>query len=61
MKFNVTRTSDWEYREQVNINTLEELMKFADDNGEIIITPYNPVVNVTGGLPSIEIYDDWRE
>lgn len=60
MKFNVRKTSDWNYREQASISTLEELMKFVDDNGEIIITPCTNV-NVAGGLPTIEIYDDYRE
>ena len=58
MKFNITKASDWNYRNQVNISTLEELMKFADDNGQLIISPYNPI---TDKQPSIEIYDDWRE
>lgn len=61
MKFNVTKTSDWKYHEQVSISTLEELMKFVDDNGEIIIIQHNPIMNVTGALPTIEIYDDYRE
>lgn len=61
MKFEVRKTSDWNYRKQIDIKTLKELMEFVNDNGQIIITPYNPIVNVTGGLPSIEIYDDWRE
>lgn len=58
MKFNVTKTSDRNYRNQLNISTIEELMEFADDNGQLIISPYNPATNKQ---PSIEIYDDWRE
>ena len=58
MKFKVTKTSDWNYRENVDISTLEELMKFADDNGQLIISPNNPI---THKQPSIEIYDDWGE
>jgi len=61
MKFNITKTSDWNYREQASISTLEELMKFVNDNGVIIIIPYDPIVNDTDGLPTIEIYDDYRE
>ena len=61
MKFEVSKTSDWTYRKQIDIKTLEELMEFVNDNGQIIITPYDPIVDVIVGLPSIEIYDDWRE
>ncbi len=58
MKFYVTRTSDWKYKEQVEINTLEELIDFVRDNGDIIIQKPYPYRD---NLPSIEIYDDWRE
>ena len=57
MKFKVKKTSDWNYSENVDISTLEELMEFADDNGQLIISPHNPITK----QPSIEIYDDWRE
>lgn len=38
----------------IEINTLEELVAFIDEVGEIIISKDNP-------LPEIEIYDDYRE
>ena len=57
MKFNVTRTSDWEYLEQKEINNLEELLDFCRENGgDIIIS-----IDRTKEFPRIEIYDDWRE
>ena len=63
MKFNVTRTSDYGYLEQKEFNTLEELLDFCKKNGEIILSsPPEPVVKVNREyLPSIEIYDTWRE
>ena len=62
MKFEVTRTSDWNYKERVEINTLEELLNFCKENDQIIITVPEPVVKVNREyLPSIEIYDTWRE
>ncbi len=68
MKFNVTRTSDWGYREQIEINSLEELISFIKEHGECIVNvPIAPIgIETTDSfkkslIPSIEIYDDWRE
>ncbi|NCU26025.1 hypothetical protein EOM86_04805 [Candidatus Nomurabacteria bacterium] len=38
----------------IEINTLEELVAFVDEVGDIIISKDNP-------MPEIEIYDDYRE
>ena len=38
----------------IEINTLEELMKLVEKEGRIIILP-------TKRMPTIEIYDDFRE
>lgn len=59
MKFNVTKTSDWGYRKTIEINTLEELMKFVEDNDEIVLIPSHKFKEDV--LPTIEIYDTWRE
>ena len=57
MKFDVRKTSDFEYQKQVNIYSLEHLMDFCRENGgDIIIS-----IDCTKELPKIEIYDDWRE
>ena len=63
MKFNITRTSDWDYLEQKEINTLEELVSFVKTNGPCIVTaPINIESSINKWtIPSIEIYDDWRE
>lgn len=65
MEFQVFRTSG-EYqrpcercylrnnRYMVTINDLDELIEFSKKYGEIII--YDE-----GGVPQLEIYDDWRE
>lgn len=58
MNFNITRTSDWDFSEQKEINTLEELMLFIKNNGSCIIThAAEPYVKIH----QIEIYDDYRE
>lgn len=54
MIFTVYKTSDrWQGPEyKVEINSLEELIKFQQDCGECIILKWNN---------EIEIYDDYRE
>jgi hypothetical protein len=37
MKFIIKKASDWDYIEEIEINTLEELLKFYKVNGEIVI------------------------
>ena len=39
----------------IEIRTLEELMKLIEKEGQIVISPNSK------GLPTIVIYDDWRE
>lgn len=52
VKFKVEKTSNWGYQAEVEINTIEELIKFIKDNGsKIIICEDN----------TIEIYDTYRE
>ena len=41
----------------IEINSLEELLRFIEDNGRIIIGQSND----NGGVMEIEIYDDYRE
>lgn len=54
MKFTVYKTSDmWrDHKRQVEINSLEELIKFQQDCGQCIILKWDN---------EIEIYDDYRE
>lgn len=57
MKFDVRKTSDFEYQKQITIYSLEQLLDFCRKNGgDIIIS-----IDATKKLPKIEIYDDWRE
>lgn len=60
MKFILRRTSDYSKTSEVEINTLEELLKLEkDERCELIIGNHDYGENK--GLPFIEIYDDWRE
>ena len=73
MRFKITRTSDWENcpcRESVfnretqeyniEINTLEDLVAFAKKYGKLIFMDNN-FYGEEKDIPSIEIYDDYRE
>ena len=53
MKFVVTKSSDWDYKEEVEINTLEEMKDFQ------IQTQHSLIVSFYAG--TIEIYDSYRE
>lgn len=55
-KFIVNKTSDWDYKEIVEINSIEELLTFRDNCHHPIIIS----TSVTGDN-KIEIYDDYRE
>jgi len=49
MKFQVTKASDWDYKEEVEINTLEELVELSKKDGIILEGNH------------IKIYDDYVE
>ena len=50
MIFEVTKCSDWNYKNKIEINTFEELISFVKENGKIVFD----------GI-GIEIYDYYRE
>lgn len=54
MKFIVNKTSDWTYKEEVEISSLDELLKMVTDNKNEIIIGQND------GEWYIEIYDAYR-
>lgn len=59
MQVKITQTSDWDYREYREMNTLEELVQFMRDNhGSLVLMdcPESDSVEF-----EIEIYDTWRE
>ena len=61
MKFVVTKSSDWGYEDEVEINTLEELKEFQSksNNSSLIINFCATVDDKYDG--EIEIYDGYRE
>ena len=57
MKFKVIRSSDWPEDEtkMVELDTLEDLMAY------IISTDKSVIVHYFSEMPTLEIYDDYRE
>lgn len=63
MKFVKTKSSDWDYREIIEINSLQDLLDLCKNEGRFIInkTEYKgDKYSKTDGW-EIEIYDTWRE
>ncbi len=61
MKFIVLKASDYEYRQEIEINNLKELMEFVDsiENSVIIEKDYD---HITDKLENtLMIYDDYLE
>lgn len=58
------RLGDDKYDDQdahyINIDTLDELLRFVDKHGQIVIYPNN-LKEYDGVDYEIEIYDKWRE
>ena len=51
-KFKVNKTSDWDYKVEVEINTIDELINFIKESGSKIVVYEDN---------TIEIYDTYRE
>lgn len=52
MKFLIKKSSDYYYKDEKEINSFDELLKFIDENESIIMNKNSNI---------IEIYDDYRE
>lgn len=58
MKMIISKTSDWDYKEEKGFSSLQELLEFVNEQGECILIPPDPYVKKEWEL---EIYDDYRE
>ena len=56
MKFILTQASDWNRKDEIEINSLAELMSLVDEYGSIIIYQQDNYSD-----PEIKIYDDYVE
>lgn len=59
MWFKIQKASDWDYKSEKDISTLEELMEFVKENGEIIVRLKESLA--AESCPTIKIYDDYVE
>jgi predicted GNAT family N-acyltransferase len=57
MKFKLTKASDWWWEDEIEINTLEELLELYKIYGNLVIETSFENDNIY----EIEIYDDYRE
>lgn len=53
MNFEVSKSSDWDYKDTVCINSIEDLQKFQEECCNSIIINFKS--------KTIEIYDGYRE
>lgn len=56
MKFKLTKSSDWNFKEDKEFNTLEELINWIKEINQEVIISLNHL-----GEDVIEIYDTYRE
>lgn len=57
MQFNITRSSGWGIEDEIEINTLEELINWIKQTGESVIIHIDDIEDEK----TLEIYDDYRE
>ena len=63
MEFNLTKASDWEFKKEIEINTLEELLEFHQKvkNNLIIEETYGFKGETPKNKYTIMIYDSYIE
>lgn len=61
MIFNITKASDWEYRDTKEFNSLEELRDFVKKEYAFKDTPACVLYFPEDKSPSLQIYDSWIE
>lgn len=59
MKFELVKASDWDFKEEVEINSLEDLNLLVDKYACPIV--YTPFLKLFTKMPQITIYDDYLE
>ena len=61
MKFNVIKTSDDKFYELRDFQSLEELMKFVEENDGYAVIGIADTWRYDNDYYTLEIYDDYRE
>ena len=65
MTFNITKASDWEYKDTKEFNSLEELRDYVVNTYPLISKPMHTPACVLyfpkNESPELQIYDSWIE
>jgi len=56
MKFKLTKASDWNFETEIEINTLDDLLKLLETEGKLVLGNFDDDCKY-----SIIIYDDYLE
>jgi len=62
MKVKLTKTSDWGFEKKVDVETIEDVLKY---HSKVVLKKADEFTKNSDGFEDceieIEIYDDWRE
>lgn len=61
MIFNITKASDWDYKDMKEFNSLDELRDFVEKASTYKYAPACVLYFSEDGLPELQIYDSWIE
>ena len=62
MKFSLRKASDWDFEEEIEVTTVEDLKKLDEEYGEHgLILRFDPRTVEDFEYPTIKIYDDYVE
>lgn len=61
MIFNITKASDWEYKDTKEFNSVEEIRDFVKKENTTIYSPACVLYFWDNKTPELQIYDSWIE
>lgn len=61
MVFNITKASDWEYKDTKEFNSIEEMRDFVKKEYKGRFEPSCVLYFPEHGTPVLQIYDSWIE
>lgn len=61
MLFNITKASDWEYKDTKEFNSIEEIREFVKKENSTHYAPACVLYFPEDEAPELKIYDSWIE
>ena len=61
MIFNITKASDWDYKEIMDFNSLKEIREFVEKASTYKYVPACVLYFPENETPELQIYDSWIE